>query len=373
MSNNNGRAARRHDQNQYAFSSALNTPVSRTSSVRSRMGPQYSTDIADERSHYDTPFEDTDYEDHILEEPRRVVDGTTANNTLARQSTEENRLATVRAWRAQNGDMSLDELGNPNNEERARMDALSRIHLANQRMREEKRASDQTLTDYRSQLQNQDHSSDLNKAASQASDLQHNSETRRPRAKSMDSATYEKLTRNASRHDPIPRVDHYNDRAGRDLEREGSRANYGNNNRRGLLGQLKDTLKSIARDQELGSVPNSRALSRNPSQYISRRNSWSGSQGPRTTARESHPDPLEGMNIFERSQAMNNDVEETYLMDENDHEGRQHGIRRHQTEHQTDKILHGDERRARAAARKSYNDRRKREKHKIEWHKECTW
>lgn len=395
MSNNDGRANRRHlseqsassqvhfhegrappaqrtDQNQYAFSSALNRPVSRTSSIRSRIGPQNSMDIADERSMYDTPFEDTEYEDHIHEEPRRVVVGNTANTMLARQSTEENRLATVQAWRAQNGEMSHDELGNPPDEERARMAALSRIHLANQRMRDEKRASDQTLTDYRSQLQNQDHSYDLDKGASQVSSPQPNPEPRRPRAKSMDSFTYGKLTGGASRQNPISRADHYNGLGGRDLEREGSRANYGNDNRRGILGQLKDSLKSIARDQDFGSVPNSRALSRDPSQYISRRNSWSGSQGPRTATRESQPDPLEGMNIFERSQALNDDVEETYLIDENDHEGFRHRLRRHHTEHQMDKTLHGDERRAQAAARKSYNDRRKREKHKIEFHQECT-
>ena len=393
MSNNDNRAPRRNISQQstgsqsrndggraHAFSSALN-PVSRTSSIRSRLGPQHSADIAEEYSIYDTPFEDPDFGDrNPFREVSRMAAQASQNpeNTMqARQTTEEGRNAAIHAWRNHNeGQRPNQQLsgasGAAYDEERARIDALQRTYLANQRRREEKRTSDQTLTDYKSQLQNQTFTADTYKRNSRMSDL--DPMPRRPRARSMDSFTYDKLTRGENHHFPVPvAAGYYNGYGGRDLEREGSRARDNGRDRRGILGQLKESFKNLTYDQELGLTSNSRAVSREPSQNHSRRNSWSGPQSTKRDARESMPDPFEGMNNFERSQAINFDAEETYLIDENDHERLRHRLQRRYNEHKMDKHLDHEERKDRGHQRKSYSERRKKEKHVIKYHAECAF
>ena len=109
MSNNDNRAPRRNISQQSTgsqsrnvggrmeFSSALN-PVSRTSSIRSRLGPQHSADIAKEYSIYDpqlriltearNPFRDVS---RMAAQARQY----SANTEQAKQTTEEGSTPAI--------------------------------------------------------------------------------------------------------------------------------------------------------------------------------------------------------------------------------------------------------------------------------------
>lgn len=201
----------------------------------------------------------------------------------------------------------------------------------------DKRASDMTLTDRASTRTKQQPSSfyaapppPLRRAAS------HDSYSRRPSNSRYPSNL--QMARSQSR----------------DVE-SGRRRQHG-----GFLSHVKDSLMHFAQDQELPSAPNSRQPSRN----ISRRNSWASGYEARIEQQGRELDN------FERSQVINADTDDTYLIDENEglrNRKRGQGKAGKDEEHPKINWHEFDDN----GRRKTYNERRKKQKHVIRYHVEC--
>jgi hypothetical protein len=215
---------------------------------------------------------------------------------------------------------------------------------------EERRGSDETLAeyvapdDYPKMLKSEDN---LYKPSPRSRDTPPRSNNSGPRRRSAQSS-------NAyARRDARPN----------DIENPASTSKSGKTAppRSGFLGHAKDHFRQWARDPDddlIDSARNSNA----PSLASSRQNSYSGEQPSANDRRGSaHQDN------FERSMAFNEDFEDTYLLDDDDG---QHRSVREAIFHNPHLRLHHRHSEAEFEAyergrRKSYSERRKREKHRI--------
>ena len=142
--------------------------------------------------------------------------------------------------------------------------------------------------------------------------------------------------------------------------------------RHGFFNHVKDSLNHLTRDSDAALLDSERNT-RHPSLADSRRNSWSGKQsaqksdGPPAgrSRSQSMSYPENQRDNFERSMAFNEDYDETYLLDD---EGRHRSVReavfnnprlRVQPKNRPSPEFSGE------GQRKSYSERRKREKHRI--------
>ena len=299
----------------YAVSSGFDNPASRVASLRSsaRVSRQPSADITDEQSIYD---------DYL------TVDEA------------PNRCSAV-----------------PFSATRASFQSSDRP------------ISGETLTDA-SPFANQDE----RKVNSASGDLE-GFEPELKRAKSFDSFTYDQLVGRG--HDN--RVD----QTPRETEKPTHASNEGHH---GFFQHVKDSLKRLAHNDDKDTVSDSRTMSRvtsnndslrpsrDTSRTISRRSSWSSAYS------ETWGDKRRTLDNFERSLAINEEAEETYLMDEGEesHWGLRlrRGLQKSEGKDEPDEKGQSDEKHHHhhhhhSEGRKSYHERRKRDKHIIKHHKEC--
>ncbi|KAI5123301.1 hypothetical protein M0805_009322 [Coniferiporia weirii] len=172
----------------------------------------------------------------------------------------------------------------------------------------------------------------------------------RKRGDSFDSYAYDQHRRRSSGM-PMPSLDYYSNQDATPQARpDNGNASEGYSGA-GFFGHVKDTLSRAMRDPDSLSAPSSRTMSRN----VSRQNSSS-------TTHDRSPEKADKLDNFERSQCINADVEDTYLIDE--------GLRRRRHPHELGREHSNGSRKETPHKHKSYTERRKKVKHVIKYHAE---